>query len=312
MPIAANEWSLSDEASFESEMPKLWGDWGCSSEIGRLRAVLVRRPGPEIDHLPEDLSSVLFIERIDPARARAQHDAMADLYRQNGVQVHYIERMQEHEPNGMFVRDLVAMTPEGAIVARPGTSVRRGEARYAAEALARLGVPIVHTVCGCGTFEGADLMWANRDLAFVGISRRTNVEGNRQVRAELERMGVGEIVTLQVPWSEAHFDGLMTILDRKLAMVYSSQVPYPAVEALRRHGFKILEVTSEQEVRVGMALNVVALEPGRVIMPVGENTETEKMMQKAGVEVLRVDLRELNKGAGSIHCMTAFLKRDEL
>jgi N-dimethylarginine dimethylaminohydrolase len=312
MPIAANEFALSEDKGFEAEMPELWGEWGCSSEIGKLRAVLLRRPGREIENLPEDLGSVLFIERIDPVKAREQHDAMAELYRANGVAVHYVERMQEHEPNGMFMRDLVAMTPEGAIVARPGTQVRRGEARYAAEALARLGVPIVHTVCGSGTFEGADLMWANRDLAFVGISRRTNAEGNRQVRAELERMGVGEIVTLQVPWSEAHFDGLMTILDRKLAMVYTSQVPYPAVEALRRHGFKILEVDSEREVRHGMALNLVALEPGRVILPVGENKESARMMQKAGVEILSVDLSELNKGAGSIHCMTAFLKRDEL
>jgi N-dimethylarginine dimethylaminohydrolase len=312
MPIAANEWSLTNEENFEEQMPALWGDWGCSSEIGKLRAVLLRRPGKEIENLPEDLSSVLFIERIDPVKAREQHDAMAELYRANGVRVHYVERMQEHEPNGMFMRDLVAMTPEGAIVARPGTLVRRGEARYAAEALARLGVPIVRTVCGSGTFEGADLMWADRDLAFVGISRRTNLEGNRQVRAELERMGVGEIVTLQVPWSEAHFDGLMTILDRKLAMVYTSQVPYPAVEALRRHGFKILEIDSEREVRHGMALNVVALEPGRVILPVGENKESARMMQAAGVEILSIDLSELNKGAGSIHCMTAFLKRDEL
>jgi N-dimethylarginine dimethylaminohydrolase len=312
MPIAANEFALSEDKGFEAELPELWGEWGCSSEIGKLRAVLLRRPGREIENLPEDLGSVLFIERIDPVKARQQHDAMAELYRANGVAVHYVERMQEHEPNGMFMRDLVAMTPEGAIVARPGTQVRRGEARYAAEALARLGVPIVHTVCGSGTFEGADLMWANRDLAFVGISRRTNAEGNRQVRAELERMGVGEIVTLQVPWSEAHFDGLMTILDRKLAMVYTSQVPYPAVEALRRHGFKILEVDSEREVRHGMALNLVALEPGRVILPVGENKESARMMQKAGVEILSVDLSELNKGAGSIHCMTAFLKRDEL
>ncbi len=312
MPIAANEWSLNDHTTFEQQMNQLWGDWGCDSEVGRLRAVLLRRPGAEIENLPEDLSSVLFAGRMDPVRAREQHDAMADLYRANGVQVHYIEKMQEHEPNGMFVRDLVAMTPEGAIVARPGTSVRRGEARYAAEALARLGVPILRTIAGSGTFEGADLMWFGRDLAFVGVSRRTNAEGNRQVRAELERMGVGEVVTIQVPWAEAHFDGMMAPLDRKLAAVYVGQVPYTAVEALLRHGFRILEIDSEREVRYGVALNLVALEPGRVIVPKGDNKESVKLMEKAGVEVIQIDLSELMKGAGSIHCMTAFLKRDPL
>jgi N-dimethylarginine dimethylaminohydrolase len=311
MPIAANEWSLNTDANFVDEMPQYWGDWGVDSEIGKLRAVLLHRPGPEIEHI-EDLASVLFIDHMDPAKARDQHDALAELYRSNGVAVHNIEKMQTHEPNGLFARDLIAMTPEGAIVARPGTTVRRGEARYAAEALARLGVPIVRTVNGTGTFEGAELMWANRDLAFVGLSRRTNVEGNRQVVAELQRMGVGEIVTVQTPWSEAHFDGMMAFLKRDLAIVYSTQLPYPAVEAMRRHGIHVLEVTSEYEVRHGMSLNFVALEPGRIIIPKGNNPTTLKMMHDAGVETIEIDLSELMKGAGSVHCMTAFLKRDPL
>ena len=311
MPIAANEWTLFDDTPYEKQMPAVWGDWGCSSEIGKLRAVLLHRPGPEIDNIT-DPSAVLFAARMDPERARQQHDAMADLYRDNGVAVYYIENMPLDKPNGMFVRDLVAMTPEGAILARPGTMVRRGEERYAAEALARIGVPILRTIAGTGTFEGADLMWANRDLAFVSLSRRTNAEGNRQVRAELERMGVGEVVSVQVPWSEAHPDGMMAILDRNLAVVYSTQVPYIVVEALRRHGFRILEVTSEREVRYGVALNFVALEPGRIILPKGENHSTVRMMEKAGVEVIQIEIDELMKGAGAIHCMTAFLKRDEL
>ncbi len=311
MPIPANEWSVTADTPFETEMPRLWGDWGCSSEIGRLRAVLLHRPGPEIEAI-EDPGAVLFAERMDPERARQQHDAMADLYRAHGVEVHYIEHMPLDKPNGMFVRDLVAMTPEGAIVARPGTVIRRGEERYAAEALARLGVPILRTIAGTGTFEGADLMMVNRDLAFVSWSRRTNQEGARQVKAELERMGVGEIVTVQVPWSEAHMDGMMAVLDRKLAAVYTVQVPYAVVEAFRRHGFRILEVTSEAEVRYGVALNFVALEPGKIIIPRGNNATTVRMMQAAGVEVIQVDIDELMKGAGAIHCMTAFLKRDEL
>ncbi|MCL4299264.1 MAG: amidinotransferase [Anaerolineae bacterium] len=311
MPIAANEWSLTADTPFEAELPRLWGDWGCSSEIGRLRAVLLHRPGPEIEQI-EDPAAVLFAERMNPERARRQHDAMADVYRAHGVDVHYIEHMPLNKPNGMFVRDLVAMTPEGAIVARPGTTIRRGEERYAAEAMARLGVPILRTIAGTGTFEGADLLWANRDLAFVSLSRRTNAEGARQVKAELERMGVGEIVTVQVPWSEAHLDGMMAVLDRKLAIVYTVQVPYVVVEAFRRHGFRILEVTSEAEVRYGVALNFVALEPGKIVIPHGNNASTVRMMQEAGVEVIQVEIDELMKGAGAIHCMTAFLKRDEL
>ena len=34
-------------------------------------------------------------------------------------------------------------------------------------------------------------------------------------------------------------------------------------------------------------------------------------LQKAGITVDVLDLSELNKGRGSVHCMTAFLKRDE-
>ncbi|MCL4559285.1 MAG: arginine deiminase family protein, partial [Chloroflexi bacterium] len=83
-------------------------------------------------------------------------------------------------------------------------------------------------------------------------------------------------------------------------------------ETLRRHGFRILEVTSESEVRWGMALNFVALEPGKIVIPEGNNASAVRMMREAGVEVIQVQIDELMKGAGSIHCMTAFLKRDDL
>ena len=36
-------------AAMTEDMASTWGDWGVSSEIGRLHAVLLRRPGPELD-----------------------------------------------------------------------------------------------------------------------------------------------------------------------------------------------------------------------------------------------------------------------
>ena len=39
---------------------------------------------------------------------------------------------------------------------------------------------------------------------------------------------------------------------------------------------------------------------------------TKKALEKAGVEVINVDVSELMKGYGCLHCMTAFLEREEL
>lgn len=38
---------------------------------------------------------------------------------------------------------------------------------------------------------------------------------------------------------------------------------------------------------------------------------TVELLEKAGIKVDVLDLSELNKGRGSVHCLTAFLKRDE-
>lgn len=305
---AIGERWFADNGSFREQLDSLWGAWGCSSEVERLRAVLLRRPGREIEDLA-DHTAVRFRAPMDPERARAEHDALAALYRLHGVAVHYVEEMRHDRPNALYVRDLVAMTPEGAIVTRPALAARRGEERWVAAALANLGVPILRTISGTGTFEGANLMWANRHLAFVGIGNRTNYEGARQVAAELQRMGVDEVVTVQIPYGYAHLDEFMNFADRDLAVLFPWQTPFVVVEALQRHGFRILEVNSPEEATSGMATNFVALEPGKVIASAG-NPQTLETLTSAGVEVITTDVSELQKGWGSIHCMTGFLRRD--
>ena len=35
------------------ELPEYWGDWGSGSEHGKLHAVLLKRPGPELDNITD-------------------------------------------------------------------------------------------------------------------------------------------------------------------------------------------------------------------------------------------------------------------
>lgn len=298
---------FSVETPFEHEIEEYWGDWGVASECGRLEAVLLRRPGAEIEDIG-DPAAWRWREAMDPERARAEHDEMARIYREAGAQVHYVKKMRPDRPNAVFMRDLVFMTPEGAILGRPAIACRRGEERYAAQTLAELGVPIVRTVTGTGTFEGACAMWVDRRTVILGTGVRCNHEGARQVTEALRTMGVENIIAFPIPYGHAHVDGLMNMLDHDLAIIFPWQTPYDVWRALVDRGITVIEAPSVEEVKEGSAVNMVALGPRQVLMPAG-NPLTRTALEAERVEVVEIDIPELRKGWGALHCMTAFLKR---
>ncbi len=195
------------ESNFEDDMNEYWGDWGVSSEVDTLKAVLLRRPGKEVEDF--DPNAVRFSdEPLDVELMRKQHDDVAKIYSDFGAKVYYVEETRDDRPNAVFCRDLMFMTPEGAILTRPGMAARRGEERYVAQALAKIGVPILRTIAGDGMFEGANAMWVDRHTCVVSTGVRCNRSGFEQVKYELERMGV-EVYHMQQPYSNIHIDGLM-------------------------------------------------------------------------------------------------------
>jgi N-dimethylarginine dimethylaminohydrolase len=301
---------FADEGLFSAQIKQYWGDWGCASEVGALRAVMLRRPGAEIEAVT-DAKRWRWLAVMNPEIARAQFDVLVNVYRQHDAQVVLVEEMRPDRPNALFMRDSVFMTPEGAILARHAMPFRRGEERYAAATLAKHGVPIVRTVTGTGVFEGACALWVDRKTVILGTGVRCNAEGARQVSEALRGMGVEEIVPFQIPYGHAHVDGLMNMLDYNLCMVFPWQVPHEVVMALKKRDYEVLEAPAIDEVKNSMGLNWVALAPRKVVMPKG-NPRTREVLESKDVEVIELDVSELMKGWGAIHCMSVFLKRDEL
>ena len=294
------------ESNFEDDMNEYWGDWGVSSEVDTLKAVLIRRPGKEVEDFDPD--AVRFSdEPLDVELMRKQHDNVAQVYKDFGAKVYYVEEQREDRPNAVFCRDLMFMTPEGAILTRPGMAARRGEERYVAQALAKYGVPILKTVAGDGMFEGANAMWVDRHTCVVSTGVRCNRSGYEQVKHELERMGV-EVYHMQQPYSNIHIDGLMNPISHDKVLIHASQVPYDIIDMLKKKGYEILEAPSQSEVRERFACNFVALEPNHIVIAEGP-VRTIELLEKRGVKVETVDVSEITKGKGSLHCITAFLKR---
>lgn len=92
-------------------------------------------------------------------------------------------------------------------------NIRRKEVYYTPRRLAELGVPILRTVHGRGTFECRDLLWLNEEAVILGLGVRTNREGFDQVAEVLRRVGVREIIEFHVPYGQAHVDGRLNIVE---------------------------------------------------------------------------------------------------
>jgi len=67
---------------------------GVHSEVGRLRRVMVHRPGLEHNRLtPSNAEELLFDDVLWVSRAKQEHDAFCEVMRERGVEVFEVERL---------------------------------------------------------------------------------------------------------------------------------------------------------------------------------------------------------------------------
>lgn len=291
----------------EEEIGDLWGKCGIDTQYKTLKAVLLHKPGSEMSDLV-DPDAVQMLEVPDTELASAQHDSMADAFRAEGVKVYYVDPPCVPSPNQMFIADLMFMTPEGVILARPASTVRAGEERWVSRRLAEMCIPIVKSIRGRGVFEGADAAWINEDTAMVATGHRTNPEGASQVACLLEEMGV-HVIRVGLPYGSMHLMGTLRIVDEDLALCWPGRVPYDAVAELRDRGFSIYFIPDLNEAIQGMALKFVTLAPRKILMP-GGNPVSESFYDDLGIECKTVTVNELIKAAGAVGCLSGILERE--
>jgi len=142
---------------------------------------IVRRPGP---NFAEGITSA-SLGAPDLAKTLRQFAAYTDALRQCALAV--IELPADaHHPDGVFVEDTAVVTERCAVIARPGHPARQGEELALEPILARYRP--LERITAPGTLEGGDVLRLE-DHFFIGLSRRTNAEGARQLARALEKYG---------------------------------------------------------------------------------------------------------------------------
>ena len=303
-----DKWSQR-HATHHQELGEIWGGCGIDSEWRNLKSVLLHCPGEELNAAQDDPESVQMLGPVDVARAREEHDAMVEVYRSENIEVHFVEPDLPCQPNLMFCADLFVMTPQGAILARPASTVRAAEERWVARKLAALGIPILKTLTGNATFEGADLMWIDEKTAMIGRGLRTNDEAIRQIETLMGELGI-ELITVDSPFGIMHFMSLLRIIDHDLAICWPRRTPHRTVRVLQERGYDVRFPPFTDDQQSARGINFVTLGPRRILMVDGL-PKIQGHYEEIGIECLTTPTDELTRAAGNIGCLTGVLQRTQ-
>ena len=291
----------------EVEGGRVWTRCGYRSEFTPLRAVLLARP-------PDSLASVqdagvrLMLHDVDLGAMRAQAETIGEAYRRNEVEVHVMHPPPSAPPNIIFMRDLFFMTPGGAVLGRMASQQRAGEERHVAHALAWAGFPILRTVTGSATFEGADALWLDDETVVIGVGFRTNGSGAEVVQDVLWEQHI-RAVTVPLGAGVQHLLGSMAFLDERLVAIHSAAVGDRLRGLLRERDYELIEFESTAELLIGRGMNVVTIAPRHVLMLAGAPS-IRRRLESFGVEVEEIETGEYLKAAGGIGCLTGILRRE--
>ncbi len=287
-------------------------------------------PGGEIDRIgPASYRRYLFEDAVDADRFRAQHQALVDVLRGEGVEVVLAEEALKDStllarirdsPNLVYTRDTAAVTRAGTITMRMKSPVRRREPAIVAAALAHLGVPEFLKVRPPATMEGGDVIFLDEETVLVGTGNRTNGLGLRQLSAKMDA-SLTTVVSIPLPRWAIHLDGTMMVIDRDLALVHRASLQQPAVvhtggkkprrarplAFLQRRGIRFVEVTAYERQR--RATNVITLAPRKLVGYAG-HARVRRELVKEGVDLIEIEGSELVRGGGGPRCMTAPIDRE--
>jgi dimethylargininase len=230
---------------------------------------------------------------IDVKRARAQHSAYEQALTDLGCAVKRLAAGDEM-PDSVFIEDTAVVLDEVAVIMRPGAESRRGEIHGVLLALQPYR-PLLR-VEPPGTVDGGDVLVAGRSL-FVGVTRRTNVDGVAQMRVAAGRIGY-DVRAVAVRGC-LHLKSAVTAVNDETLLIQREWVPADAFRGFDLIDVHPLEASAANIVRIG----------GRLLYGAGF-PRTRDILAKRGFNAATVDVSELAKAEGAVTCCSLIFPED--
>jgi dimethylargininase len=251
------------------------------------KRAIMRRPAPNFAQ--GETSVQLGVPEF--AKVEAQYEAYCDALVRCGLQIEMLEADPRY-PDSTFVEDTAVLTPQSVIFTRPGVASREGEVWGVRIAVAK-HFSNVDQIVPPGTVDGGDICEAG-DHFFIGLSRRTNEDGARQLASILSDEGyTTSCVDIRKMDTILHLkSGIAYLGDRRL-VVMEEMAEWPHFA-----GYDLIRVTPEES----YAANCVIVNDHVLIAAGYPKLQAE--LERRGYQIIALDMSEFRKMDGGLSCLS--------
>ena len=225
----------------------------------------------------------------DAAKFADQHAAYVSALKKTGATVLELPELEEF-PDSVFIEDTSICLRDAAIVLRPGTETRFGEAAHMLPVLEQRFDHVIE-LSGDGFIDGGDVLLTDTE-AFIGLSERTNQAGFDALAAVLKNY---EYTPVQVntPPDILHFKTECGLLDSTTIFATAKMASLGCFV-----DYKIVVVPKGEEA----AANAVRF-ADTVFLSAGY-PKSEALLRESGYNVVVLDTSEAAKVDGGLSCMS--------
>lgn len=314
---------------FLDEVKTYWKrKWG-SQGIGRLKTVILHRPGEEAmlaakmaKEDPAVAKMIMDWDKVDPEEMQREHDILVDILKGEGVEILWLNP----EPPLIGVYGLPAsylcscgwyssILNGGAIGNRHGMSSWLGQNRFFRKRFAELNIPFLVQVVGGGLFECPNIRWIDNKTCIIATTSVTNMEGIEQVLPVMKKTGTEEVhiahgsdylYTYGDYGISFHLDGVFGMADDKLAVIYPGCIDYDTIRWLEAKKIDLIECPQSE---YWEPCNLLCIELGKVIIA-GWAEKTIKKLERKGVECIKWNHRNFALSSAGPTCVIGVLERE--
>lgn len=272
------------------------------NSTGKLKQILMSYP-QYLSIEPINVISKHFKDhQLDKKKIDEEFNLLVQTYQNLGIEVFFLPPSETY-PDSVFARDFGACLKDGYILGRFKHEYRKNERKAYEKKMQDLNIPQLFKVHE-GYFEGGDFFFLDDKTIVIGLLERTNQIGYQEIKEHFKNQY--EVLFVEANPEFLHLDMCFNLIDDHLALICKEAFDISFLQELQKRKIELIEISKEDIFQHG--LNVQALGDKKVLA-LKKNHDINLQIKQKGYEVIELDITEILKCGGGIHCMTFPLKR---